>query len=203
MGMERWYVAVVDGGRLLERALADPEFGEWLQVPSNFGRERRRPNRGGFDPEFMKFRAEVDAMNRLHPGIEDRIYTLDRYYDMLNYLLSEGRRRGELYGDDWGTKAIRGATDLPEHLRGGQGHPTRYSPPAEVREIADRLGGLTVEDLRAAYSPGGMEEQGVYKFQAAWADERTWAWIGRYYEGLRSFYAEVSSHGEGVLVVVT
>jgi hypothetical protein len=200
MGMERWYVAVADGCRLLERALSDPAFGEYLGVPSHFGRERWRHNWDGLHAEFL---AEVDEMNRSHPGIEDRIYTLDRYFDMLHYLLSEGRRRGEFNGADWGTKSILGGMSLSGHLRGGQGHPIRYSPPADVSEIAAWLEGLTAGDLRSAYSPVGMEKQCVYKYWADRADDQTWDWIIKYVEGLRSFYAGTASHGEGVLAIVT
>jgi len=132
MGVERWYVAVADGCRLLERSLSDPAFGEYLG-PSYFGRERWRLGHGGLHAEFL---AEVDEMNRSHPGIEDRIYTLGRYFDMLHYLLSEGRRRGEFDEADWGTRSIRGVMSLPEHLRGGQGHAIRYTPPVEAGEIA-------------------------------------------------------------------
>ena len=200
MGHERWYVAIPDESRLLARAMADPEFGENLEVPSYLGPQRRGYPRGGPAAEF---RAEVDAMNRAHPGIEDRIYTLDRYYDILHYLLSEERRRGEFDGADWGTTAIRGGHPLPEHLRGTQGHPTRSSTPGQVREVAARLTGLTADDLRAAYSTAGMQRQGVYKYQADRNDGETWGWIVRYFEGLRSFYAATAAHGEGVLAIVT
>jgi len=60
-----------------------------------------------------------------------------------------------------------------------------------------------LEDLRSAYSPVEMERDCVYKFWADRADEQTWDWIVEYFEGLRSFYAAVASHGEGVLAIVT
>ncbi|WP_406696635.1 DUF1877 family protein [Singulisphaera sp. Ch08] len=200
MGMEMWYVAVADGCHLLKRSLSDRAFVEYLGSPGYFGRERWRHNYGDLDAEFL---AEVDEMNRLHPGIEGRIYTLDRYFDMLHYLLSEGRRRGEPGGADLGRRSILGGMSLPEHIRGGQGHLIRYTPPAEVGEIAAWLEGQTVAHLRSAYSPTEMERQGVYKYWADRADEQTWDRIIGYFEGLRSFYAGVALHSEGVLVVVT
>jgi hypothetical protein len=200
MGMEIWYIAVADGCHLVERSLSDPAFGEYLGGPAYFERDRWRHNQVGLAAEFL---AQVDDMNRSHPGIEGRIYTLDRYFDMLHYLLSEGRRRGEPHGADWGTRSILGGKSLSEHLRGGQGHPIRYTPPAEVGEIAAWLEGLTSGDLRSAYSPAEMERQCVYKYWADRADEQTWDRIVGYFEGLRSFYADVALHGEGVLVVVT
>lgn len=200
MGIERWYVAVVDGSRLLERALSDPSFGVNVECPAYFHRERwRGPHRGPLE-EFL---TAVDDMNRSHPGIEDRIYTLDRWFDKLHYLLSEGRRRGELDGADLGSKAILGVASLPVHLRGSQGHPIHYSPPTEVGEIAAWLAGVTVGDLRSAYSPEEMERQSVYKHQSVGDHELDWSWIVEYFEGLRSYYSATASHGEGVLAIVT
>ena len=184
MGMERWYVAVADGCRLLERALGNPAFGEYLGIPGHFGRERWRNNWGGLHAEFL---AEVDEMNRLHPGIEDRIYTLDRYFDMLHYLLSESRRRGEPDGADWGTKSIVGGMRLPGHLRGGQGHSIRYTPPSEVSEIAAWLQEQTAGSLRVVYSPAAMERQGVYKYWADRADDQTWNRIIGHYRSCGRF----------------
>ncbi len=200
MGMERWYAAVIDGGALLTRALADPAFGENLSLPWLFGRDRRRRDPRG---DFSEFLAEVDAMNRSHPGIEDRLQTLDRRFDMLHFLLSEERRRGELDAADAGSKAILGANGLPGHLLGGQGHPIRYSPPAEVDAIAVWLAGHAVEDLRSAYDPGAMREQAVYKISQAGEDARTLDLIIEGFHGLRSLYAGAAAHGEGVLAIVT
>ena len=200
MGMERWYVAVVDGCRLLERALDDPAFGEYLGIPNHFGRERWRNSRHGLHSEFL---AEVDEMNRSHPGIETRIYTLDRSFDELHYLLSEGRRRGRFDTMDWGTKAIIGSTSLPDHLIGLQGHKIRYSPPTDVHEVVARLGELTPEGIRSVYSPEDMERQRVYKFWADRANEEEWCRTVGYIRGLRAFYADASSNNEGVLTVVT
>lgn len=200
MSMEMWYIAVADGCHLLRRSLSDPAFGEYLGGPAYFERERWRHNQVALDAEFL---AQVDEMNRSHPGIEGRIYTLACDFDMLHYLLSEGRRRGEYDWADSGTRSIRGGMSLPDHLRGGQGHPIRYTPPAEAGEIAAWLEGLTSEDLRSAYSPAEMERQCVYKYWADRADEHAWGKIIGYFDGLRSFYAEVALHGEGVLVVVT
>jgi uncharacterized protein DUF1877 len=191
VGMEMWYIAV---------AVSDPAFCSYLGGPAYFRRDRWHHNQVGLDAEFL---AQVDDMNRSHPGIEGRIYTLDRDFDILHYLLSEGRRRGEPDGSELGTRAICGGMSLPKHLRGGQGHPIRYTPPTEAADIAAWLEGLASCDLRSVYSPAEMERQCVYKYWADRADEQIWDQIVGYFEGLRSFYAGVALHGEGVLVVVT
>ena len=200
MGMERWYIAIVDGCRLIERANEEPQFGEYLGCPEYF-----RPSRAGYlnGEEDADFLAEVERMNRIHPGIDTRIYTLDRYFDILHFLLSEGRRRGRYDATDWGTKAILGSTSLPEHVRGLQGHKSRYIPPDDVKEIDVRFGELSSEDIIAVYSPIEMERQCVYKYWADRADTETCDLTLKYIEGLRAFYAAVSSNDEGVLCVVT
>lgn len=204
MGIERWYIAVVDGGRFLERTLSDPDFGINVQCPSYLRPKRRmyvRPN-----GDLAEFVAEVDAMNEAHPGIEDRVYTLDRWFDMLHFLLSEPRRRGtsDDTHTDPGTQAIVGATPLPDFLQGGQGHPIRYSPPADTARIAAWLDSLPPDSLRSAYDPDAMTRQSVYKFSQNRDDEvGTLARLLTYFEGLRAFYAAAAAHGEGVLTVVT
>ncbi|MDG3007372.1 DUF1877 family protein [Paludisphaera mucosa] len=200
MGIERWYVAIVDEGPLLTRALADPTFGENLSLPWLFEPDRHGRNHRGFYSEFL---AAVDAMNRSHPGIDGRVFTLDRLFDMLHFLLSEERRRGEPDAADLGSKAILGANGLPGHLLGGQGHAIRYSPPAEVGAIAAWLAGQAVEDLRSAYDPGMMLEQHVYKIWGAGDDPQTWDRIAAGFEGFRSLYTDAAARGEGVLAIVT
>lgn len=200
MGMERWYVAVADGCGLVRRVLTDPSFGWHVWSPWHFGPGRAEYR--GWD-NLAEFLAEVEAMNRSHPGIDRRIHTLDRRFDWLHYLLSESRRRGDFDGTDWGTKAITGSLCLPEHMRGGQGHQVRYSPPADVHEIAAGLAALTLEDIRAVYAPESMERECVYKFVADRADAAMWDLIITDLNRFRAFYSDVAANDEGVFALVT
>ena len=145
MGTERWYIALPDDCDLLKRAQQDPAFGEWLGCPSIF-------EEGGYqaywpDNEvYREFCEAVKQMNVEHPGIAARVFTLDRAYDKVHYLISEARRTGERE-DDLGSKAILGASSLPPHLRGGQGHSIRYSAPEEVLAIANWISAITFDSL--------------------------------------------------------
>lgn len=202
MGTETWYQAIPDGCRLLGRSISDPQFGEFLTFPSRFrdGENCVQPVWKGEDAEFCE---ELRRLIRAHPGLETRNYTLDRYYDMVEYLISEARRGRGRADPDLGTKAVRGATVLAEHLRGGQGHLLRYNSPDEVTQIAEMLFLTTEADLRRHYDPAQMEQRAVYKFVAERADEQQWGWICDYFGGLAKFYQLAAAHCEGVMVTVT
>ena len=144
MGTEKWYVALPNDSSLLACAEVDTEYGEYLGFPSVF-------ETGGvgfkvWDDAGKEFCSAVSKLNEEHPGINRRVYTLGRYYDMLHYLLSEERRHGEFDKTDWATQAILGAKVLPTHLRGGQGHPIRYSPRETLMEIAFWLEFVSIDE---------------------------------------------------------
>ena len=144
MGTERWYIALPGVCDLLKRAQNDPAFGEYMGWPSTF-------EKGGHDDWpgskiFHKFCDAVKQMNVEHPGIAERVFTLNRSYDKVHYLIFEARRTGERE-DDLGSKAILGATSLPSHLKGGQGHRIRYSSPKEVAAIANWMSAITFDSF--------------------------------------------------------
>jgi len=200
MGTERWLVAIPDGSPILARAAIDPEYAEWLSMPWMFRREREQVPRSTDEADFL---ADLVAMASGHPGIEARVFELDRDYDKLEFLLSPYRRDESSVDDDWGTRAVRGSRPLPDHIRGNQGHATRHSTADDVRAIAAGLDRTTPDDLRAAYDPAAMEEQCVYKFWADSATDRTLPDLVEIFEGFRAFYRHVADRGEGVLAVVT
>ncbi len=206
MGTERWYIALPGECDILKRAQNDPAFGEYLGRPSTF-------EKGGYDDYlghdnwpgskiFREFCDAVKQMNVEHPGIAARVFTLDRDYDKVHYLISEARRTGEEY-DDLGSKAILGATSLPWHLKGGQGHSIQYSSPEEVAAIANWMSAITFDSLRRFYFPEDMALT-VYKFGFYPGDpDLAFVEIGDSFNGLKAFYAGVALHGEAVLTVVT
>ena len=200
MGTERWYIALPGDCDLLKRAQIDPAFGEYLGCPSIF-------ETGGHDnwPRSKVFREFCEAVKHLnveHPGIAARVFTLDRSYDKVHYLISEARRTGE-DEDDLGSKAIRGATSLPSHLKGGQGHSIRYSSPEEVAAIANWLSAITFDSLRRFYFPEDMDLT-VYKFVFYPGDpDLAFEEIRERFNGLKAFYSEVALHGEAIVTVVT
>jgi len=141
----------------LQRALTDPEFGMWLGSISVY-EKRGQCDWFHDDRVFQEFCEAVKRINIEHPGIDERMFTLDRAFDAVHYLLSEARRQGEDQGEDMGTRAICGATTLPDHLRGTQGFSSGFSSPDEVAVIADWLSALTVESLYTFYDPEDMDK---------------------------------------------
>ncbi len=197
MGTEKWYVALPEDSSLLTRAEVDADFGEYLGFPSIF--EKGGTGWKTWDDAGKEFCSAVRAINEEHPGINRRVYTLGRYYDMLHYLLSEERRRGEFDKADWATQAILGAKALSGHLIGGQGHLIRYSPRETVMEIAFWLEFVSVDELRQDYDPAAMKEQGVYKY----ISDDQWQFICTSFDEWKAFYLEVAKYEEGVLVITT
>ena len=201
MGQEKWYVALPGSCDLLARAKAEPEFGTYLGFPSIF--ESGGKDWKAWDVPGREFCSAVRKLNEEHPGLRNRVCTLDRSYDMLHYLLSEARQQGTFDAEDWATHAIRGTLALPEHLQGGQGHPIRYSPPDTVEESASWLGGVTDLSLHEAYDPPAMEAQAVYKMRSEDQDGELWKYIRTYFEGWKAFYLAAAAHQDGVLVITT
>ncbi|WP_220207047.1 DUF1877 family protein [Reticulibacter mediterranei] len=144
----------------------------------------------------------VQDLQWKHPGIEKRYYDVQRRQDSLLYLLSGDRRNARVgmgSANDIGSEIINGASALPSHIRSGQGFPLRYSSAKEVQEMASYLESRTIDDLRKVFDPVHMEEQGVYKFFADWA-EQEWEFLCQAFEGLKAFYIEVAAYQEGILV---
>jgi hypothetical protein len=193
MGFETWYQAIPENTELLRRAVEDAQFGEFFTFPSWFA------SGGAPDPmwpDATEYLGELRALLAAHPGLQLRRLTLDRYHDMVQYLLSPARRR-ETEERDLGGLAVRGESLLAEHLRGCQGFPIRFVSAARVSEISNWLQQLTEEALRQAYLPKAMEAAAVYKFSEESAEL---AVILTYVNALIGFYEQAAEHGEAVLV---
>jgi len=206
MGRERWYIALTGDCNLLKRAKEDPAFGEFLNWISIFekGGQDDWPGHDNWPGAAMhrEFCEAVKQMNVEHPSIATRVFTLDRIFDQLHYLLSEERRQGDGYADDWGTKAIIGATELPPHLKGTQGFSSRYSRPGDVAAIAAWMSPITKESLRSCYFPEDMDLY-IYKFGYSRDDpDAAFLDIWKYFDDFRAFYKEVALHGEAILTIM-
>jgi Domain of unknown function (DUF1877) len=199
MGLDMSYQAIPADSGLLERAREDVELGEMLCLIPLWLEEGRGPRPGRCAAADALWH-ELNELARRHPGLEKRNCYLLRWWDELHYLLSVNRRgRAGPAADELLDKAVRGGAMVAEHARGPQGIPIRYVTPAEVAGIADLLGLLTVEQLRACYSPADMEAAGVYKFVAG-RDELDWEYLPQYFEAFRRFYRDVAGRDECVIV---
>lgn len=192
MGIDADYQALPEGSAVLAYALEHPALGGWLM--STFD------GRGTIsEVEGQRLYQLVQELFVAHPGLETRHYDeYSRHYDMLNYLLSEPRRSGQVRVYDLGTILVRGAEAVGT-LVSGQGFPLRWTSPDMVQRLASWIEPMTRDDLRQHYDLEAMEARGVYKFHASDAVIE-WEYIWDYFTGLRTFYQKVAEHNEGVLI---
>jgi hypothetical protein len=91
--------------------------------------------------------------------------------------------------------AVLGGTEIGDNRGYG---PTRYLEPTEVAAVAAALDSITVEDFEQRYDAGRLEASNVYP--GGWSDEADKKpWLSEAYAELRSFYAQATKRGFGVL----
>jgi hypothetical protein len=174
MGLEISYQAIPDHCPLLEIESEELQFlGHYFS-----GVRTEEP-----------FGSESGRMKKSHPGIETRIFSLDRDWDVLKYLLS---KLGPL-----GQAAIKGSLKL-ERAKGVQGIPIGYSNSAQVREIQCWLQQLRPSDLSSQWDSATMEQDGLYKF---FGDEELSPRYENRFLGLQRYYSQLVQHKEGLIVV--
>lgn len=128
---------------------------------------------------------------------------LDRWWDVLHYLLSATRRgeRGS-EADAVMDRAFETGEVIAEHVCGAQGVPVRWLSPEVVGEIVRVVEGVGRSELKRWYEPGRMESRGVYKFWADRGGEEHFERAVGYFERFRWFFVEVGGSGDGVVVCV-
>jgi hypothetical protein len=199
MGLDRDYQAMPDGCTLLERARHEPASGGYLESFYSWNYDSEPPPvRNDDDKAFVEFLAAAKEVVEHHPGIKSRYLYLGRRWDMLHYLLSENRRKGDnKEWSHWVDKAIFGGQILNEETITTIGSPIRYLPPSEVLYVAENLGEISSESLRHHWNPQAMCDAKVYKSRGA--DNESFGWVKEDFEKLKCFYALVAAHSEGVL----
>lgn len=125
----------------------------------------------------------------------DQFLDLDKAWHGLHWLLT-----GSV--DDTSTptgQAVLGGSEIGEDWGYG---PPRLLRPDDVRRVAEALGALTADDLRARFDASAMAAAGVYPF--IWDEEDVFDdYLAPSYELLRDFYARAASRGDAVLAVLT
>ena len=194
MGLDAFYQSTPPGCELLRRSIADPAYGEFLTSKYRFKPERPHPMWEGEDVEFLQ---ELDRLLNANPGLHARNYSLDRAWDMLEYVISPVRRSGIFDQPDLGRIAVNGEKELAPHLFCGQGVPIRLSSPDTVKKI---LTYLMQTDFRSNFNLSQMLQGGVYKCADDWTDETFWPYIETYLRDFTGFYRQAAIHNEAVLV---
>jgi hypothetical protein len=192
-----------DACRLLARSRHEPDFGANLEFFKSYAlTSQEELDHRANDQLFIEFVHEVRQAIDHYPGIEHRNLYLGRSWDMLYYLLSEGRRKGEPKDwTHWVEKAIFGGEILNEATQTTIGFPIRYLSPVEVCHVQDKLETVTLEMLRSHWNPQAMREAEIYKIHVE-ENEDCCKWVQEDFEKLRAFYALSAGHGEGVLAFV-
>lgn len=201
MSADRSYQSLPASSDLIERAARDHELGSVLYLLPRLFRDRFAKGPRPW-PEVDKLCLELRQLVADNPGLENRNCFLDARWDALYYLLS-ANGRGEA-GDrqDLALEhAVRGASDIADHVFGAQGAPVRYIAPREVSQIASLLRDISPVMLRTRFDPQRMAAEGVYKFSPDRADD-VWADVAKRFDDFRRFYRMAAEHGETVIVVL-
>jgi hypothetical protein len=137
-----------------------------------------------------EFGLEAARLRTAHPGIERRVYSLDRDWDVLATLLSD---LGPL-----GQSAVKGTRKL-EQAKSVQGIPINHSSSEQVALISGWIQSLDLGDLNSRWDSELMQRQGVYKF---WGDQDFAPRYAERFLGLQRFYAELVEHREGLIAIL-
>lgn len=196
MGLDRTLIALPDDCEAFSIASQGTEYGASLQYFWSYmnGRVSNEKNPSEIDKAYsLAARKIVEE----HPGIEGRICSLDRMWDVLHFLLSENRRCNFAYGSDLGSIAVGGEAAVHEFAVASQGVGLKRTSSKKVKEVATWLAQITKEDLKANFHPFRMEID-VYKFQFG-GQELDVAY--QYFVSMQQFYLDVAECEEGVLVI--
>jgi hypothetical protein len=151
---------------------------------------------------------ELDAIQDDPSLMEDFLYPdddlgepehsidVDKAWHGLHYLLSGSASEGE--GPL--AQAILGGESIGEDL--GMG-PARFLTPRQVGEIAEELGKLTIEDLRARYKPVEMTALQIYP-ELIWErdGEEGFDYLAENFEVMATFYRDAAARGDGVILSI-
>lgn len=201
MGLDMTYQAIPADSSLLKKVAES----ETAAVSLNIHGFKEIPDEKlqyyGENAEFAEFAKEAKLIRNEHSGIENRECDLGRRWDMLHYLLSEIRRKNEVYDEsDLIHRAIHGGEELGEHAVLVQGVPVRFLNPQEVKEISTLFGQIETDSLDEHWNPPKMREAGVYKIRGDDSDNDQLYYLKEEFEQLKDFYLWAAIYDEAVLV---
>jgi hypothetical protein len=108
---------------------------------------------------------------------------IDKTWHAIHFLLT---------GTDYETDGPNGKIVFGGETLGDPEDAVDYLTPAQVKEAAQALSSLTLEQLRARYDPAKMTELDLYP--AIWDDgDEAWEYVAEYYIMLRDFYARAAA----------
>jgi hypothetical protein len=118
---------------------------------------------------------------------------LDKAWDGMDYLLSNGRAAGGV-----ARFLTEGGEEIPEELG--------YAPPRvirspEIKEIAAFLSEVTPEMLRSRYDGRAMDREKIYPEIWARDGEDGFDYIISFFEPLRTFISDAAQRGAGIMII--
>ena len=132
----------------------------------------------------------------LYPDDDDEAdgsFDVDKAWHGLHYLFT-----GTAWGGDGPlAQAILGGEAIGEDL--GMG-PARFLLPAQVREVAAALAGLTEDDLRTRFDPQQMKALDIYPDIWVQEGDEAFEYLMENYQPLVEFYAGAAGRGDGVIL---
>jgi hypothetical protein len=120
---------------------------------------------------------------------------LDKAWEAMDYLLSEGRKKGGV-----ARFLTEGGVEVPEEVGYG---PPRVIRSTEVKKIDAFLRGVTSELLRAQYAPQEMDREKIYPQIWARDGDEGFEYIISFFEPLRIFVADAAQRNVGIMIVYT
>ena len=120
---------------------------------------------------------------------------LDKSWDAMDYLLSEGRKKEGL-----SRFLTEGGEPIPEEIGYG---PPRVLRSVEVKRIAAFLEGVSPELLRRHYDGPAMDRAEVYPGIWGRDGEEGFEYVASYFESLCSFVREAAERGLGLMIIYT
>lgn len=149
--------------------------------------------------EALKAAPETAAdhfMAQIGGDAEDRVLDIDKAWHGLHFLMTH-----EAHGGGGPLSLpILGGTAIGDDM--GYGAP-RYLDAPQVKEAAEALAALPVDELRQRFKPAELEEAYIYP-TGIWEDEgdEAFEYLAHWYAQLQLFYAAAAGRGDAVLLAI-
>jgi len=202
MGWEVTHHAMHVDSELIESARRDEFNSELLCFVGYYYDIRESVQRERFSegcPERQRLVQILEAMREAAPGIDRRRCELDRRFDWLQWTL--GHISGPLGFEDGARLAVFGREKVTEASTSTQGFPIMWNDVETTQFIADWLGEIEVQQVIDACDLKMMKRHGLYKLFEKSNEQHIQDSVAGDFTSLRTFYLEVASLSEAVLVI--
>jgi hypothetical protein len=148
------------------------------------------------DSSLLEEDISGEDFERNNPNLMD----IDKSWDGILYLLTGNTLDSLEAADPLLSSVIIGRQVIDENQEMGYG-PANYNDPAQVKEIAAVVAGITGSSLKAVFDSFTMTELEIYP--GRWDDPGAFEYIETYYEQLRNFYLTAAKNQQAVITFVS